>query len=54
MNFKDEYTTKEKKDKDATGKEKDKTELTADAFAFGKILDELKEEINKLRFSMSK
>ena len=46
MNFEKEYTTKEKKAEDDTKPEKEKTEkgkveLSNDAFALGKILDNL-------------
>lgn len=43
MKFKDKYTTAEKKQKDE--KEKDKTELSKDAFAVGEMIEDLKKAI---------
>lgn len=51
MNFQDEFTTADKKNKEPE-KEKDKTVITVEAYALGKQLDNLSNIIERLRQSI--
>ena len=53
MKFEDKYTTAERKQKDAD-KEKDKTEVSNDAFAVGDIIQALKTKIDNIKISLIK
>ena len=50
MKFQDKYTTAQKK-QESPDKEKNKTELSADAFSIGDIIQELINKLEKMRVS---
>ena len=48
MNFKDKYTTEDKVKADTSGKEKDKTIINNDTYAFCEVLEGIKGEIKAI------